>query len=1716
MDPLFEKNLITTKDAGELFGYSSDYLARLARSGKIEGKRIGHSWFVERESLSHFLDQQGIHKVDYARALSRQREIEYKKHHSFIRNTGKALSKPVSLPALNIKENALVSQFVALSVSFFVVASGAYVAYAAPFAQFATEAQAIANETVFGFNGAFGDIPLRIASRINDAKTKMSVVSPRAAVVDTSTSMDLASVVLTESDLSSLQMVLADTQYVQTASPFGNKTPAVPIRSPETLARTVESVQTIAFATYGIITRPSLIADSFIHAYIAIGEGIITVTHSAIRADVATAYGLSETIPATGRVAFSSVVSIGDTLARATAHAPLLATALFLRTTEMPAIIAPVFAQTVFDAEYVGASHFVAFVHGGTERYALALRALGTAGYESASNTRSFAFAANSFLTNAPSIFEDTYLGMLGKSALALHNFSDTEFSSLFRVPEIATTLAATAPTLSIAERLVLGIYTTINNFFSSATHTLALLFSPIFAPSSPAVTPVVIQKIVVATSTPSSTPYNRYTTNYSYPTYTTIVQGVSEDFLNQSLTSLRLQLRGSTENASNNISGSILALFDKDIVITNGTSITATTGDFTNLTGGTTNLGDTTITGNLAVSGIITPSLISATSYISAPYFTATSTTATSTFAGSLAVGTSTPFGNNLFIVGTSTPLLSISGITGRIGIGTSSPASIFDIFGTDALHLPVGTSAERPIMALAGQVRYNTTTHQFEGYGDNAVWQGLGGVINPAQTTYITAGTDDYLRFVTASAERMTITSTGLLGIGTTSPFASLSIAGLAGGTSNLFAISTSTSLFSTTTTLTINGNGDLSLLNGANLTISGTATLTNAPVLSSLTAAAGTFLAADTAGRMIATTSPQAALGFTPISNVLAKGSFIVGDDAGVAQATSTIFISSLGDVGIGTTTPTTGKLVVNGNLALENQGQLKFYPLDASYPYYASLSASSTMAANVNWTLPQADGTTGQVLATNGVGNMYWTTMNSSGNVSTSTSETAGYFPMWTSTNGTPALLSGTSALFQSGSNVGIGTSTPNWLLQVSGTQPSFALSDYSAGNDLKHWLFSSMGGNLYIGTSTDAFATSTISALTILNNGNVGIGTSSPTTYKFSVNGSASLGSGDEVMRVSSTGNVGIGTTSPYAKLSLVDNTASLRDVFAISSTTSGLIFKVDSYGRTFADGAYTGTGADYAEYFYTDSVDLQSGEIVCVDIVKNSAVKRCARGADNNVMGIVSTKPSVIGNATKAVEENPSHYAVIGMMGQVEAFVSTENGPINIGDSLTSASTTPGYAMRADNGDSTVAVALESFATSTGKIKVLISRRNKSLAVEQVESLVVERIANMKIEDSVQQLVKEAIDTIALSKLTISGNVSAAAYETIVASSTGFMMGTTTVTAEIPSAVLTADGEGVDIYKLATYTLSGVQTLIAKIDAHELRLASLEDRVMALEDGTISSESSAFSTTSLASAFQGLGVFIQRGFAQFGTLVADQFVVATNSAGSSSAGAVTILAGNTVAQVTNVYVKPSSKIFVTLTASTTGSWYISDKQNGSFKLVLENAQPADVTFDYFLVQTEGQMATSTSSINLEASLPSQDQTLNDLEVSPPSDGTDTTASENSFATSTLPLTPSSGDTTPPVVTLSGEAAIQITVGDAFTDPGATATDDTDGSLTPAVTGLVDTTTAGLYTLTYTATDAAGNVGSVSRVVTVVAASVESAPPIEEPVVEPIADIPPVV
>lgn len=72
--------------------------------------------------------------------------------------------------------------------------------------------------------------------------------------------------------------------------------------------------------------------------------------------------------------------------------------------------------------------------------------------------------------------------------------------------------------------------------------------------------------------------------------------------------------------------------------------------------------------------------------------------------------------------------------------------------------------------------------------------------------------------------------------------------------------------------------------------------------------------------------------------------------------------------------------------------------------------------------------------------------------------------------------------------------------------------------------------------------------------------------------------------------------------------------------------------------------------------------------------------------------------------------------------------------------------------------------------------------------------------------------------------------------------------------------------------------------------------------------------------------------------------------------------------------------------------------------------------------------------------------------------------------------------PVSTDTTPPVITLTGKQSDTCYMTLSYTDPGATANDNTDGNITSSilVTGNVNTAIAGDYVLHYNVKDAANN------------------------------------
>lgn len=69
-------DFVSVKDASKEVSYSRDYLAKLAREGKVKATQVGRQWFVELGSVQNFIENKNIEQEVYRRRLSEERRKE--------------------------------------------------------------------------------------------------------------------------------------------------------------------------------------------------------------------------------------------------------------------------------------------------------------------------------------------------------------------------------------------------------------------------------------------------------------------------------------------------------------------------------------------------------------------------------------------------------------------------------------------------------------------------------------------------------------------------------------------------------------------------------------------------------------------------------------------------------------------------------------------------------------------------------------------------------------------------------------------------------------------------------------------------------------------------------------------------------------------------------------------------------------------------------------------------------------------------------------------------------------------------------------------------------------------------------------------------------------------------------------------------------------------------------------------------------------------------------------------------------------------------------------------------------------------------------------------------------------------------------------------------------------------------------------------------------
>ena len=185
------------------------------------------------------------------------------------------------------------------------------------------------------------------------------------------------------------------------------------------------------------------------------------------------------------------------------------------------------------------------------------------------------------------------------------------------------------------------------------------------------------------------------------------------------------------------------------------------------------------------------------------------------------------------------------------------------------------------------------------------------------------------------------------------------------------------------------------------------------------------------------------------------------------------------------------------------------------------------------------------------------------------------------------------------------------------------------------------------------------------------------------------------------------------------------------------------------------------------------------------------------------------------------------------------------------------------------------------------------------------------------------------------------------------------------------------------------------------------------------------------------------------------------------------------------ASAMSLYNKASVKQWITVEPLTTYTYSVYAKiNNGAYNVQMGVTDGDEVKIDtldmYDTQYTQHQITFTTDAVTTSVKL---------YFWLPPSDNS--TAKVDTM--SLIQLAPAV-DETAPVVSLIGDASMSVVQYSSFTEPGFTAIDNVDGDITASVdvSGLVDINSAGVYPITYTSIDAAGNSASTTRTVTVIA------------------------
>jgi hypothetical protein len=357
--------------------------------------------------------------------------------------------------------------------------------------------------------------------------------------------------------------------------------------------------------------------------------------------------------------------------------------------------------------------------------------------------------------------------------------------------------------------------------------------------------------------------------------------------------------------------------------------------------------------------------------------------------------------------------------------------------------------------------------------------------------------------------------------------------------------------------------------------------------------------------------------------------------------------------------------------------------------------------------------------------------------------------------WSQVGGASQWITGGSNISFNTGNVGIGTTGPGDIVHVrkdqnastqllveNATAGASAQADVQLKNNLGHiaqfGVYSSTTTPAGALASGNAYSYTTSPAMVMMANNPVGV-------IKFATGGV------NERMRIDASGNVGVGTTTPSDPMQ-VDSASgwgvrirytgdgqylrlSSNQISSFTSAGAGRDLYLNPAGgnvgigtatptakiHVAGDGKFTGNlvvdGNIAAKYqdvaeWVESSQSLSAGTVVVLDHTRTNQVVASAKAYDTRVAGVISAQPGI------TLGESGDAKVLVATTGRVRVKVDATSAPIQVGDLLVTGDR-EGFAMKSlpvniagvqlHRPGTLVGKALEPLAKGTGEILVLLS-----------------------------------------------------------------------------------------------------------------------------------------------------------------------------------------------------------------------------------------------------------------------------------------------------------------------------------------------------------------------------------------------------------------------